>query len=147
MPDYPRGFVGLRGEPLSRGGSSLGHADPSGECYRLIDMADSWLLTFRSLWSISRCSLTICSTTRNGDEFSCIKFSFKYMEININRVISFIENKRNSFIFSCEKRKKRVAILSSRSIQKIGETVPLKLLFDSSRYLYSLSRYKNLKFP
>lgn len=49
MPDYPRGFVGLRGEPLSRGGSSLGHADPSGECYRLIDMADSWLLTFRSL--------------------------------------------------------------------------------------------------
>lgn len=99
MPDYPRGFVGLRGEPLSRGGSSLGHADPSGECYRLIDMADSWLLTFRSLWSISRCSLTTCSTTRNGDGFSCIKFSFKYMEININRVISYIVHREQTKLF------------------------------------------------
>ena len=48
--------------------------------------------------------------------------------------------------FSCNEHEKKLKILSSKSIQEIEEAMPLKSLFDLSRYLNPLPRYKDSKY-
>ena len=49
--------------------------------------------------------------------------------------------------FICKNSEKRFKILSSKSTQEREESMPLKLLFVSSRYLDPFPRYNDPKYP
>ena len=62
--------------------------------------------------------------------------------------MQIVESYEWHFEFLCEKKnEKKVKILSSKPILQVEEIVPLKSLFELSRYLKRLPRYKDSKFP
>lgn len=83
------------------------------------------------MYHVIRCS--------NNNFFVRGPYKFKYLPVTM------IYNQVTDKLRVCKKKVREV--LSPKPNQNIEETIPVKLLFGSSRYLDRLARYKDSKFP